>query len=68
MRSALSVVYVVLILWGVAAAQSTPSIMVLGDSLSSAYGMATDQGWVNLLQQRLDREGYSLFAFKARVS
>ena len=32
--------------------------MVLGDSLSSAYGLAVDQGWVSLLQQRLRQKGY----------
>lgn len=30
------------------------TIVVLGDSLSSAYGMEINSGWVTLLQQRLD--------------
>ncbi len=29
-----------------------------GDSLSAAYGIPIEQGWVNLLQQRLEAEGY----------
>lgn len=29
------------------------AILVLGDSLSAAYGMRQDQGWVHLLEQRL---------------
>lgn len=29
------------------------SILVLGDSLSAAYGIEMQEGWVNLLQQRL---------------
>lgn len=29
------------------------SILVLGDSLSAGYGIEVDQGWVNLLRQRL---------------
>jgi acyl-CoA thioesterase-1 len=29
-------------------------VLVLGDSLSSAYGMDVELGWVHLLQQRLD--------------
>lgn len=29
-------------------------ILVLGDSLSAAYGIDTERGWVHLLQQRLD--------------
>ncbi|UTW44965.1 arylesterase [bacterium SCSIO 12696] len=32
------------------------SILVLGDSLSSAYNMSQQQGWVNLLQQKLTDE------------
>jgi len=28
------------------------TILVVGDSISAAYGMATDQGWVHLLEQR----------------
>ncbi len=30
------------------------TILVMGDSLSAAYNMNEDDGWVNLLQQRLD--------------
>jgi acyl-CoA thioesterase-1 len=30
------------------------TILVLGDSLSAAYGIPRDQGWVALLQQKLD--------------
>ncbi len=35
-------------------------ILVLGDSLSSAYGLDLDNGWVNLLAKRLEenRSGY----------
>jgi acyl-CoA thioesterase I len=42
------------------AAQPThqPIILVTGDSLSAAYGMALDQGWVTLLQRRLSEQGY----------
>ncbi len=34
------------------------SIVVLGDSLSAAYGMHNYQGWVALLQQKLQQEGH----------
>lgn len=34
----------------------TTTILVWGDSLSSAYGLAVDQGWVFLLQQRLGKD------------
>ena len=32
------------------------TILVIGDSISSAYGMPVNQGWVALLQQRLRSE------------
>ena len=31
------------------------TILVMGDSLSAAYGIELEQGWVNLLQNRLDQ-------------
>lgn len=34
------------------------TILVLGDSLSAAYGMQAEQGWVNLLKLRLQKEAY----------
>lgn len=37
------------------ASQST--VLVLGDSLSAAYGVQTEQAWVALLKQRLTHQG-----------
>ena len=51
-------------LWAVAA----PTILVYGDSLSAAYGIPRDQGWVELLQRRLNEEGYSHRVANASVS
>ncbi|CAK0779117.1 Esterase TesA [Gammaproteobacteria bacterium] len=34
-------------------AQAAPVVLVLGDSLSAAYGLRPEQGWVALLEQRL---------------
>jgi acyl-CoA thioesterase-1 len=36
----------------------TPSILVYGDSLSAAYGLARNQGWATLLQDRLQATGF----------
>lgn len=36
-----------------AAAQAGPRVMVLGDSISAAYNMPTEAGWVALLGERL---------------
>lgn len=32
------------------------NILIVGDSISAAYGMSPEQGWVKLLQQRLDQK------------
>lgn len=51
------------------AEDKTPkSILVLGDSLSGAFGLDTDQGWVMLLQQKLTRQGYNYRVINASVS
>jgi len=41
-------------------AASPKTILVIGDSLSAAYGMATEQGWVSLLAQRVQSHGYQV--------
>jgi len=51
------------------AEDKTPkSILVLGDSLSGAFGLDTDQGWVMLLQQKLTRQDYNYRVINASVS
>jgi acyl-CoA thioesterase I len=35
-------------------------LLVLGDSLSAAYGIKAEQGWVYLLGQRIARQGYQV--------
>lgn len=37
-------------------AQSSSSLLVLGDSLSAAYGMPQEDGWVTLLDQKLAQQ------------
>lgn len=44
------------------------TILVLGDSLSGAYGIDSDRGWVSLLQQKLLAEGYGYRIVNASVS
>jgi acyl-CoA thioesterase-1 len=41
---------------------------VLGDSLSAAYGIKAQEGWVNLLAQRLASEGYGYKVVNASVT
>jgi acyl-CoA thioesterase-1 len=38
-------------------AATAKSIVVLGDSISAGYGIEVAQGWVSLLQQKLDEKG-----------
>ncbi|MGJ7457929.1 arylesterase [Halomonas sp. RA08-2] len=37
-----------------ALADERPTLLVMGDSLSAAYGIEADEGWVSLLEARLD--------------
>lgn len=41
-----------------AASGGAPVIMVLGDSLSAAHGLDQNEGWVHLMQRRLERGGF----------
>lgn len=45
-----------------------PVILVFGDSLSAAYGMPAEQGWVSLLQRRLVERGYPQRIVNASIS
>jgi acyl-CoA thioesterase-1 len=44
------------------------TLLVFGDSLSAAYGLQVDQGWVALLQKRLESQGYGYRVVNASVS
>jgi acyl-CoA thioesterase-1 len=50
------------------AAANPPTILVYGDSLSAAYGIPREHGWVALMQQRLIEQGYSHRVANASVS
>ncbi|TVS16244.1 MAG: arylesterase [Gammaproteobacteria bacterium] len=45
---------IVLIGWA-APLRAGTTVLVVGDSISAAYGMETDQGWVRLLERRLQQ-------------
>lgn len=42
--------------------------MVMGDSLSAAYNLPADRGWVSLLEKQLQQQGYSWRVVNASVS
>ena len=48
--------------------QKVPKILVLGDSLSAAYGLPVQRGWVALLQARLREQGYPHTVVNASIS
>ena len=45
-----------------------PNILVLGDSISAAYGIDSSRGWVALLQQRLAAQHFNYHVVNASVS
>ena len=50
------------------AAPAAPTILVLGDSLRAAYGIKPEDGWVALLEDRLQRAGYPYRVVNASIS
>jgi acyl-CoA thioesterase-1 len=44
------------------------TLLIIGDSLSAAYGMPVDQGWVALLQQQLAAENPGITLVNASIS
>jgi len=55
-------------LQAVAAPAAERSILVIGDSLSAAYGMPQARGWVALLEGRLKREHANYIVVNASIS
>ena len=58
----------VLIVASAAAHAAAPVILVFGDSISAGYGLAPEQGWVELLKTRLKSQGYGYQVVNASVS
>ena len=44
------------------------NILLVGDSISAAYGLEIEQGWVTLLEQRLAEQDYPHAVINASVS
>ena len=55
-----------MLVWG--AAHAAPGILVFGDSLATAYGIAERRGWVALLEERLQRERLDYSVVNASIS
>ena len=65
--SPLFMILVALFLARSAAADGESVILVLGDSLSAAYGMELDESWPSLLQGRLSEHGYAYRVFNSSI-
>ncbi len=53
---------------GVSVDKDTPAILVIGDSLSSAYGIKQDKSWVSLIGQRLKEKSFHYQLINASIS
>lgn len=54
------------LLWSQGALAGT--VLVVGDSISAAFGLETGEGWVSLLQRRLQEEGHDYRVVNASIS
>ena len=55
-------------LWLPLSGFAATTVLVLGDSLSAAYGLEQKQGWVSLLEQRLHRQCADCRVINASIS
>lgn len=62
------IIFFWLILTLAGAAQAAPTILVFGDSLSAAFGIPRESGWVNLLARRLEARKPPFRVVNASVS
>jgi acyl-CoA thioesterase-1 len=49
-------------------ADSRTSIVIVGDSLSAAYGMEVSESWPSLLQRRLEEHGHAYRVFNSSIT
>jgi acyl-CoA thioesterase-1 len=67
-RAARTLLFVIALLVPVVGLATEKSILVYGDSLSAAYGIAQAKGWVALLGERLEREHPDYIVVNASIS
>ncbi len=66
MRSLL--LFLLLVIVPASAVRAAQTILVLGDSISAGYGLAQGEGWVALLEQRIQREKLDYRVVNASIS
>jgi acyl-CoA thioesterase-1 len=64
----LRTLFILFLLISPAKSVATENILLVGDSLSAAYGIPAESGWVALLQQRLESEHYPYQLVNASIS
>jgi acyl-CoA thioesterase-1 len=67
-RQRLTVLLALTVLCLPAAWGAGQTIVVVGDSLSSGYGIAAEQSWVAMLEERLQAEGYGYRVVNASIA
>jgi acyl-CoA thioesterase-1 len=68
MRKRLKVLVTLAALFVAAGASAGQTIVVVGDSLSSGYGLKDGQSWVAMLRERLDAEAYGYDVVNASIA
>jgi acyl-CoA thioesterase I len=67
-HSILRFVFVLFLVIKPLSAAADNTILILGDSLSAAYGLKQEQGWVKLLQDKYDAEQRNITLVNASIS
>lgn len=53
---------------GIGSANDSPTLVIVGDSLSAGYGLDLGEGWTDLLAARLASQGYEHRVINASIS
>lgn len=61
-------VVLLMLVCAAAAGASQRAIVVVGDSLSAAYGLQAEEGWVHLLAERVQTDGHAYQVVNASIS
>ncbi|GEB71954.1 MULTISPECIES: arylesterase [Pseudoalteromonas] len=67
-HSILRFVFILFLVTKPLSAAADNTILILGDSLSAAYGLKQEQGWVKLLQDKYDAEQSNIELINASIS
>ena len=67
MHPILRFIFVLLLVIKPLTAAADNTILILGDSLSAAYGLKQEQGWVKLLQDKYDEKDQSVYLVNASI-